>query len=398
MDTALFIALRYLFAKKSHNVINVISAISAAGMAIGTAALILILSVCNGFNAKIESNLSDLDPDLRVQLAEGGRFPADSALLEKIHSHPDVLSVHPVLEQQVFVNCGKNQSMAYAKGVDAEYLDGSALGSHIILGDAVLHGERGQELALVGATLARELNASPRFLEKLHFLYPDDSPRNPLAGPGISLREEKLGVGGVFSISNDVDSRLIIVPLPMMERLLGCEGRISSLEIDVRPGREKACERELSAALGPDFRLVDRYRSNESLYKLMRYEKFAVYLILLFVVIIVAFNIFGSLTMLIIEKSDDARTLSATGARDGLLKRIFVLEGWLVSLLGLGSGLVLGVALSLLQQGLGLVKMPGNFEMNAFPVVLQASDVLLTAASVALTGLLISLLAARKKF
>ena len=184
----------------------------------------------------------------------------------------------------------------------------------------------------------------------------------------------------------------------MMERLLGCEGRISSLEIDVIPGREKACERELSAALGPDFRLVDRYRSNESLYKLMRYEKFAVYLILLFVVIIVAFNIFGSLSMLIIEKSDDARTLSATGARDGLLKRIFVLEGWLVSLLGLGSGLVLGVVLALLQQGLGLVKMPGNFEMNAFPVVLQASDVLLTAASVALTGLLISLLAARKKF
>ena len=184
----------------------------------------------------------------------------------------------------------------------------------------------------------------------------------------------------------------------MMERLLGCEGRISSLEIDVRPGREKACERELSAALGPDFKFVDRYRSNESLYKLMRYEKFAVYLILLFVVIIVAFNIFGSLSMLIIEKSDDARTLSATGARDGLLKRIFVLEGWLVSLLGLGSGLVLGVVLALLQQGLGLVKMPGNFEMNAFPVVLQASDVLLTAASVALTGLLISLLAARKKF
>ena len=205
-------------------------------------------------------------------------------------------------------------------------------------------------------------------------------------------------MGGVFSISNDVDSRLIIVPLEMMERLLGCEGRISSLEIDVRPGREKACERELSAALGPDFKLVDRYRSNESLYKLMRYEKFAVYLILLFVVIIVAFNIFGSLSMLIIEKSDDARTLSAAGARDGLLKRIFVLEGWLVSLLGLGSGLVLGVVLALLQQGLGLVKMPGNFEMNAFPVVLQASDVLLTAASVALTGLLISLLAARKKF
>ena len=309
-----------------------------------------------------------------------------------------MLSVHPVLEQQVFVNCGKNQSMAYAKGVDAEYLDGSALGSHTILGEAALRGERGQELALVGATLARELNASPRFLEKLHFLYPDDSPRNPLAGPGISLREEKLGVGGVFSISNDVDSRLIIVPLAMMERLLGCEGRISSLEIDVRPGREKACERELSAALGPDFKLVDRYRSNESLYKLMRYEKFAVYLILLFVVIIVAFNIFGSLSMLIIEKSDDARTLSAAGARDGLLKRIFVLEGWLVSLLGLGSGLVLGVVLALLQQRLGLVKMPGNFEMNAFPVVLQASDVLLTAASVALTGLLISLLAARKKF
>lgn len=398
MDTGLFIALRYLFAKKSHNVINVISAISAAGMAIGTAALILILSVCNGFNSVIESNLSDLDPDLRVQSRAGGRFPADSALLEELSSHPDVLSVHPVLEQQVFVSCGQNQSMAYAKGVDPEYLDDSALGDHIILGEASLRGERDQGLALVGASLARELNASPRFLEKLHFLYPNDAPRNPLAGPGMSLSEEKIGVGGLFNISNEANSRLIVVPLEAMERLIGCPGEISSVELRIRPGREKACERELAAALGPDFSLVDRYRSNESLYKLMRYEKFAVYLILLFVVIIVAFNIFGSLSMLIIEKSGDAKTLSAAGARDGLLKRIFVLEGWLVSLLGMGSGLVLGVVLALLQQGLGLVKMPGNFAMEAFPVVLRASDVLLTAASVALTGLLISLLAARKKF
>ena len=190
----------------------------------------------------------------------------------------------------------------------------------------------------------------------------------------------------------------MIVPIETMRELVGAgEDEVSAIELTTGRSSTKHCIRLLKSALGDEYQVMDRYERNSSVYKMMKYEKFAVYLILMFVVIIIAFNIFGSLSMLVIEKREDVKMLHAMGARDSLTRGIFVLEGWLISLAGMAAGLLAGVALCLVQQKFGLVKMPGGFALNAYPVILKVSDIAVTVIGVALAGLAISLAASRKK-
>lgn len=396
MDTGLFIALRYLFAKKSHNVINVISAISAAGMAIGTAALIIILSVYNGFNNIIESNLSDLAPDLLIEARDGGRFVPEGQAFESILEDERILSISSVLEENVYVRYDQAQGIAKAKGVDYVYEEESALASHVNLGEFKLHdGEL--EMAAVGSGLAYSMGINPRFVSRMELLYPKSESSFSLLGPAMSLNSVKLKPSCLFSVNSETDDELIIVPIEAMRRLLGEEERISAVELRTEGKADKSLIRELSELLGPEYKVLDRYAQNPLIYKMMRYEKLAIYLILIFVVIIIAFNIFSSLTMLIIEKKDDIATLKAMGAKESMIKKIFVLEGWMISLLGLLIGLVAGVALTLLQEHFGLIKMPGGFFIQSYPVDLKLSDVLLTVAGVAGVGYLIALFSASKR-
>lgn len=393
-----FIAIRYLFAKKSHNVINVISAISAAGIAVGTAALILILSVCNGFNDIIDSNLSDLDPDITISRTDGKRFSSDSIpLTEILGGDADNLTVHRVLEEEVFLTYGHAQGAAGAKGVESSYIQDSALSGHVRSGEFSLY-KNGLPRAMVGYSLAASMGINPKFLEKVELHYPSDAPRNPLSGPGLALNSVRVGVSALISVSENVDSHLMIVPIETMRELVGAgEDEVSAIELTTGRSSTKHCIRLLKSALGDEYQVMDRYERNSSVYKMMKYEKFAVYLILMFVVIIIAFNIFGSLSMLVIEKREDVKMLHAMGARDSLTRGIFVLEGWLISLAGMAAGLLAGVALCLVQQKFGLVKMPGGFALNAYPVILKVSDIAVTVIGVALAGLAISLAASRKK-
>ena len=401
MDTGLFIAARYLFARKSHNVINVISAISAAGMAIGTAALILILSVCNGFDAIIEKNMSDLDPDITIRSGDGGSFVPDRRTVEWLEGLPGTGHVYGVLAQNVLVSYSGKQALAQVRGVDGNFETESGIAGHMVSGEFVLH-EGGMPQACVGAALASQMGMNPRFLEKIVLLYPGEDGSMPLLGPASSLRSIRVGLTGVFSIGSEADSRLVIIPVEDARRLLGkADGEVTELALELRSEKDaRHLKKQISARLsGEGFTVLDRYELNPSLYRMMRYEKLSVYMILLFVVIIIAFNIFGSMSMLIIEKEQDMATLRAMGARDAMLGKIFVLEGWMISLLGLGAGLVAGTGLALAQQHLGIVKMPGAFSVNAYPAILEAGDVLWTCIGVAATGLLVSLLAARgRKF
>ena len=398
MDTGLFIALRYLFAKKSHNVINVISAISAAGIAIGSAALILILSVYNGFDRIIRDNLSDLDPDILVTASGGGDFfVPEGSVFDAILEDGRIASVSSVLEADVFVSYGGRQAIARAKGVDEVYEEESPLASHIAAGEFSLY--RGDvPLAAVGSGLAYEMGISPRFLEKIELYYPKSTGGSPLLGPSSALGCVRLVPGSIFSVSSGTDASLMVVPLEAMRSLTGCAaGEVSGVELRlVDSSQTSAVRKELAAALGDGFSVRDRYMQNSSIYKMMKYEKLAIFLILIFVVIIVAFNIFGSLSMLIIEKTEDIGTLRAMGARDSMVRRIFLLEGWMISLLGLAVGLVFGVGLTLLQQHFGLVKMPQGFFIQAYPIELQAPDVLLTAVGVSLIGLAVAWFSSRR--
>ena len=398
MDAGLFIAFRYLFAKKSHNVINVISAISAAGIAIGTAALILILSVYNGFDGIIRSNISDLSPDLLISASDGSLFDADSLGFGLEGSDPRLESVSQVLEKNVFITYGDKQGIAIAKGVDSVYEAHSPLASHITAGTFSLHKGQLPQVS-VGAGIAWDMGINPRFLEHLVLHYPDGGTVNPLLGPSAALGSESLVVGSIFSISSASDASLIVVPIEVMRNLLGKDDRnlVSGIELRTAAGVDLSRLRsEMAASVGPDFKVEDRYMQNSSLYKMMRYEKLAIFAILLFVVIIVAFNIFGSLSMLVVEKEGDISILRAMGARDSFVRRIFLLEGWMISLCGLLVGLVCGVGLTLLQQHFGIVKMPGGFFIQSYPVQLQAADVLLTAAGVALIGFVIAFISSSR--
>ena len=373
MNLPLFIASRYLFAKKTHNVINVISAVSAIGMAIGTAALIIILSVYNGFNGIIKENMSVLDPDVLICPREGKFFTPDDLIFDCLMDDGRVHQATAVLEDNVFLCYGEQQGLAKAKGVEDRDL---------------YFGEI--PMAQIGAELAYNMGINPSFTQMLELFYPDKDSKVSLANPTSSLHSVRIKPAEVFSISANADSELIIVPLDVMQRLVGDEGLISGIDVRLEDNSDRsisAFAKEMNERLPDQLQALDRYQLQPDLYKMMRYEKFAIYLILIFVVIIVAFNIFGSLSMLRIEKQEDVRTLQALGATPSMTRHIFILEGWLISLLGLVAGLVIGLAMSILQQKAGIIKMPGNYLIEAYPVILQWSDVLWTAVGVAAIGL-----------
>ena len=393
MNVPLFIARRYLLSGKSHNVINVISAVSAAGMAIGTAALILILSIYNGFDSLIEANISDLDPDVRISALQGKFFTPDSSLVQALRSREEVAGLCRTLEDNVFITYAEGRSVARIKGVEQSWSGMTGLGGHITEGKLEL--QRGETpLCLVGSALARSVKLHPRFSDKLTIYYPRRDVPFSAVDPEASLSSTEIRPGAIFSISAQTDRELIIAPLPVVSRLLGCGGELSSIEIKLKKGTDP--DRFISSLdLGENLKALDRRRQNDSLYKMMRYEKLSIYMILIFVVIIVAINIFNSLSMLVIEKREDMRTLRSLGADEGLERKVFVYEGCLISLSGMVAGLGIGVALALLQQHLGIVKMPGNYLISAYPAILKATDVLWTVLGVGAIGLGASLLGER---
>lgn len=399
MHLPLFIARRYLFAKKSHNVINIISAISAVGMAIGTAALIIILSIYNGFDELVKSTLSNVEPDILITPAKGKVFIPEGEAFDRIKANPMIGEYDLILQENVFVDYDGHQGIAKAKGVDSAFEAESPLAEHITNGEFSLH--KGQlPQMVVGAGLAYKMGMNPAFLASAELYFPIRDRNFSLANPAASIETVRMRPSGIFSVNQQIDDDLMIVPIEEMRKLLGYEEEVSGVEIRLAEGSTakdiRSAIKHIQKELGPGFKVLDRFRQNPSLYKMMRYEKAAIFLILIFVIIIIALNIFGSITMLIIEKKDDIETYRSLGATDKMLRRTFTLEGWLISLLGLAAGLVVGIGFSLAQQHFGFIKMPGSFLVNAYPVILQWQDVLATIAGVALIGYIIALLPVRR--
>ena len=395
MRLAPFIAKRYLFARKSHNVINIISAISAIGMAIGTAALIIILSVYNGFDSLVRSLMSNVEPDLMITPVTGKTFVPEGKTYDWIYEQPAIKNMCCVLQEQVFINYDGKQSLAKAKGVDWIYEEESPIHNHIKEGEFKLH--KGDiPMAAVGAGLAHEMGIRTHFLSPIEIYYPSRTRRISMANPAASIESINIWPSCLFSVNSDIDHDLIILPIEQMRELLEYKDEVSAVEIRTMDGTsakdQQKLQEEIASRLGPDFKVRNRFQQNESLYKMMKYEKMAIYMILIFVIIIIAFNIFGSLTMLMIEKREDIMTLRSMGAGESLIRRIFILEGWMISLSGLAAGMISGIGFSLFQQHFGFIKMPGHFVVQAYPIILSWSDILITAAGVALIGYLIALI------
>jgi ABC-type lipoprotein release transport system permease subunit len=381
-------------------VINIISAISAIGMAIGTAALIIILSVYNGFDDLIKSMMSNVEPDLLITPTTGKTFTPQGETFDWVYDQPEVKSMCCVLEEQVFVSYDGKQKLAKAKGVDWIYESESTLGDCMTKGEFKLH--KGDiPMAAVGIGMAYEMGIDPAFLSPIEIYFPARTRKISMTNPAASIESIRVWPSGIFSVNADIDKDLMILPIGKMQELLEHDGDVvSAVEVRLNESISRKAfrnlKKEMSEILGPDYIVKDRYQQNESLYKMMKYEKAAIFMILIFVVIIIAFNIFGSLSMLIIEKKHDIQTLRSIGAKDRLIKNIFILEGWMISLAGLAGGLIIGIGFALAQQKLGFIKMPGHFVVQAYPVILSWSDVLLTAAGVALIGYLIALIPASK--
>ena len=399
MRLASFIAGRYLFARKSHNVINVISAISVVGMAIGTAALTIILSIYNGFDSLVRDMMGNLEPDILITPSKGKVFVPEGECYDWIYAQESVASMCTVLQEQVFISYDGHQGVAIAKGMDAIAQEESPIRENIRDGKFEFsHGDIPE--GVVGVGLAYKMGINPRFLAPIQLYYPSRTRKLSPSSPSSSIEYINIWPSGLFSINSEIDNSYILLDIDKMRELLEYSGEeVSAVEIRMKEGCEtrelKRVIDGISERLGEDFTVSDRFRQNESLYKMMKYEKASIYLILIFVILIIGLNIHACLSMLIIEKREDISTLRAMGAGEKLIRRVFVLEGWFISLLGLAIGLLMGLAFCLLQQRFGLISMPGNFVIQAYPVVLKGSDLLITALSVAILGYLIAALTER---
>lgn len=393
-----FIACRYLFAKKSHNVINVISIISAVGIAVGCAALVIILSIYNGFDSVVRSLNDTYTADLLVTPKEGKVFAGSTAHCAALASDSRIRACCSILEENVYVRYSDRSAVVSARGVDSAYISVTGLRDFIVSGEFSLwQGELPQVVA--GRTIALGLGLNPSFLTPLEVWFPDRTEEVNLLNPLSSLKSVRLFPSGVISLEQAFDSRYIFMPVEILSTLLDYDDEISSVEIYLsEDGLDKhgialgEIQRRVQEEFGDGFTVRNRPQQNETLYKLLVYEKTAIYLILLMVIVIISFNIFSSLSMLIIEKKEDSQTLRAMGADDGTVRRIFVREGWLISFAGIAAGVLLGLAVCLVQQRYGIVKMPGNFVIEAYPVVIRWQDVVLTALGVGLIGCIVSLL------
>lgn len=396
MNLPLFIAKRYLFAKKSHNVINIISLISAVGIAIGTTALVVVLSVYNGFEGLVKDIYSTYESDLVISPAKGKFFSPNGEHFDRIRNDERVHSLSEVLEENAFVTYARKESIATIKGVDSVYLSNPKIHESIIEGEFALK-VKGVDHAIVGRGLARDLGLRTRFLDPLIIYYPRRGEEVSVINPMASLSREILFPSGIVAADQSIDKRYIFLSIEKARSLLGSPDEVSSLEIIAQDGADvSSLQKDIRSWLGDGFIVKNRFQQNETVYKMMTYEKVAIYMILLFIIVVVSCNVLSSLTMLIIEKEDDIRTLSSMGAPKSMIRRIFVLEGWLVTFIGMVCGLVLGVALCIVQQQLGIIKMPGSFIVSSYPVVINWIDILITFVGVSLVGFSITSLPAWK--
>ena len=405
--------------------INIISTISAIGIALGCMVLVVILSVYNGFDNLIKSLYNSYSPNYIIEAAKGKSFTADEALIGKIREQERTLAIAPLVQDNIFCTYNGSQSVATLCGVDSLFLQRSRLADYIVDG-SFSTGLGEINGAIVSSKLAITLGIRCRFTTPLMLYYPkmrrdataastaaSSTTATPAsitaaASTAASNMQDLLSIlkahpSGTIQLEKSFDNGLVYIGIERARQLLQFkENEVSALYLYGPAGREEeapsnSLTKRLREALGKEFVVKDRYMQNSTMYKMMRSEKIAVYLILLFVIIIVSFNIFGSISLLIIDKRGDIEILRSMGAREPLIKRVFMLQGFLISALGTLIGTALGVGLSLLQYHFEIIKLPGNFIIDHYPVEIVPQDLLYIVAGVLAAGYLISRLPLRKE-
>lgn len=389
MKLPFYIARRYLFAKKSQNAINIISGISMAGVAVGTMALVVILSVFNGFDEVVKSLFNSFDPDLKITAVQGKTFSPDERF-KQIRSLPGVADYSAILEENALLKYGERQHIATIKGVDESFIRVTGIDSMVYDGEMKLEDEH-RPYAVLGQGVAYSLQVGLNFVNPLFVYMPKRLGSINLANPDDAFRRKYIFPAGIFAIEQDYDSRYVIVPIEFIRDLLQYTDEVSAIEI--KTGSETPVEKiqiAIKEILGDDFHVKNREEQNELFYRVMKSEKWAIFLILTFILVIASFNIIGSLSMLIIDKRKDIQSLRNMGAGESLIRKIFLLEGWLISIVGSFAGILLGALICYLQDEFGLLKLGGSgtFVIDAYPVDLQLPDLLMVWVTVLFIGFL----------
>lgn len=390
MNLPFFIARRYFLSKKSQRAINIISMISVTGVMIGTAALIIVLSVFNGFETLILRLYNSFDPDLKISVVQGKSFSLDQFPMHELEKINGVEFITKVVEENALVKYRDKQYIITIKGVGDEFKRMTGIDSMLVDGEFLLH--RGDtDFAVVGGGIAYNLQLNINDIFSQLEIYAPRKSAATLINPEEAFNRRYLSASGVFSVQQEFDTKYIIVPLRFANEILEYDSRVTALEIGTRKDADvEKLQKQISALAGSKFVVKNRYQQHELIYKIMKSEKWAVFLILTFILIIATFNVISSLTMLVIEKKKDISILHSIGADSGLLRRIFLTEGLLITGLGTLIGLALGFIICFLQERFGIIRLGngGSFVIDAYPVHMQALDFVYVIATVFFIGLI----------
>lgn len=392
MNFAFYIARRYLFSKKSHNAINIVSMVSVCGVVVATIALICALSVLNGFNDLVSSLFGNFDPELRITPLRGKVFDPSTPEMKQVRELPSLAFFCEVLQDNALVRYRDRQGVATLKGVDDQYKNLARIDSVLIDGEFKLNDEVAN-YANLGIGLAFSLGVNAGFVSPLEIYVPKRDERVNMSNPASSLNLEYAFIGAVFRTDQQVyDDSYMIVPLSLARSLFHYDKEVSAVELRVKEGYDVASvKKEIQRIIGDNFVVKDRFEQQEASFKMMQVEKWMTFLILTFILAIALFNVVGSISMLMIEKQADVRTLRNMGANDMLIRRIFLFEGWMISSFGALIGITLGVILCLLQQEWGLIKLGESSEafiIDAYPVRVEMADIVTIFLTVITIGFL----------
>jgi len=392
LNLSFYIAKRYLVSKKKTNMINIISAISVVGLAIGTMGLIIGLSGFNGFDSLIKSLFSSFDPDLKITVAEGKYFSPDSTVFNEIRNMPDVAFFTEVVEDNALLRYDNREVLATVKGVSKEFKMMTGLDTMIVDGEFKLR-EGNINYAVLGQGVAYYLSVGLKFTDPIDIYVPQKGRKSGSTIEG-SFNLGHIYPTGIFQVQQELDTKYVIVPIEFANELFETIGKVSAIELQLKKGvLANMIQKTISAKLGNGYVVKNRYQQHDYLYKTMQGEKFATYLILILILIIASFNIIGSLTMLIIDKKDDIAVLQSMGADKPLIRKIFLFEGWSISIIGSIIGSIAGIAVCKAQIAYGFVKLKGgssSFIIDAYPMKIIPLDILLIFLSVVLIGFLAS--------
>ncbi|HCJ47482.1 MAG TPA: hypothetical protein DHV83_08020 [Prevotella sp.] len=392
MNFPFFVARRYLFSKKKTHAINVISLISVIGVAVATMALVIVLSVFNGFHDLVASFFTNFDPQLKVVPVEGKTVPADDPILTKISHFPEVDVATGTVEDMALAIYNGKQAMVTIKGVDDNFPQLTHI-TEILYGDGQfqLH-TANLQYGTPGIRLAQTLGLGANWKGYLKIYAPQREGQLDMTDPQSGFVVDSLiSPGVVFSVNQGkYDKSYIVTSLGFAQNLFNQQGMLSALELRLKPGSNfESVKARMQQVAGKKYQVLDRFEQQSDTFKIMKVEKLMAYIFLTFILIVACFNIIGSLSMLIIDKKDDVVTLRNLGASDKQIRRIFLFEGRLISVFGAILGILLGLLLCWLQQQYGFVKMgssDGTFVVNAYPVSVHYSDVLLIFLTVIATG------------